>query len=429
MHPLTKLIASEMKPALGVTEPGAIAYASALAKSYVSGDLVSLKLNLSSGIYKNAFSCGIPNTNQTGILYAAALGAAIAQPETELEMLNLTKPHHRSQAEEWLRDEKIEANVAMISSRIYIEAIATGREDTCSVIIKDRHTHVEEIKLNGDIILWNKSAGQEEEKETEEIDPQVDIHNYSIKDILDYVNNIPLEEIEFLEKAYEINLELFDLSINSPRTVFASSLQEMNNCQIISDDEIKTAQLLCNATIEGRVIGLEKPAMSIAGSGAHGIICTMPLYAVVKVNALPNEALLRATALSYLITLYIKGYSGLLSAFCGCGIASGTAVACAIAYLKKADEKQINLVINNMSAGITGMICDGGNQGCTMKGIVALDAAFRAVNFALKNVSIGADHGIVGSGPEETLRRMGLVASPGMESTEKTIVEIMGRRI
>jgi L-cysteine desulfidase len=128
--------------------------------------------------------------------------------------------------------------------------------------------------------------------------------------------------------------------------------------------------------------------MSITGSGAHGIIATMPLYAACKVNAYSEEKLLRATALSYLICTYIKEYSGKLSAFCGCGIAAGTGMACALCYMKGGDYDAIVRVMNNMAASITGMICDGGNHGCAMKGIVATDAAFRAVDLALKNVSI-----------------------------------------
>lgn len=429
MHLLTEMIQREMKPALGVTEPGAIAFATALARSYVKGEITRIKLNLSSGIYKNAFSCGIPNSDKTGFLYAGALGAAIAQPELELSLLEATTDADRKLAEQIVAENKIQAELAMISSDIFIEAIVETKEDVCSVIIRDKHTHVEEIKLNHDTILYNKISKKEEpEEETSDAD-HAQIHEYSLEDILDYAKTVEIDEIKFLNAAYTMNLELFELSLNSTRTTFTPSLFQMNGNQVISKDERSTAQLLCNGAIEGRVIGLEKPAMSIAGSGAHGIICTMPLYAVYKVNDLTEEELLRATALSYLLTLYIKEYSGRLSAFCGCGVASGTAMAAAMAYLKKASSEQVALVINNMVSGISGMICDGGNQGCTMKGIVAVDAAFRAVDFALQNISIKAQHGIAAETPEESLRRLGLIASPGMEATEKTIVEIMSEKL
>lgn len=138
-----------------------------------------------------------------------------------------------------------------------------------------------------------------------------------------------------------------------------------------------------------------------------------------------EAVLLRATAISFLVTMYIKEYSGKLSAFCGCAIAAGTGMACGLAYLMGADEERLSKVIRNMASGITGMICDGGNHGCTMKGIVAVDAAFRAVDMAMDDISIESIHGINGKTPEETMRYMGQIASPGMTGTEQTIVEIM----
>ena len=156
----------------------------------------------------------------------------------------------------------------------------------------------------------------------------------------------------------------------------------------------------------------------------------MPLFAYYQVNykVVDDDILLRATAFSYLITMYIKEYSGRLSAFCGCGIAAGTGMACGLAYMRGASEKQIVMVIQNMASGLTGMICDGGNHGCTMKGIVAVDAAFRSVDLAMADVCIEDIHGINGRTPEDTMRNMGRIASPGMVETEKTIVEIMEQK-
>jgi L-cysteine desulfidase len=207
--------------------------------------------------------------------------------------------------------------------------------------------------------------------------------------------------------------------------VIAREFLRENGGLRISKDAKKTAQLLSGGAIEARVLGLPAPAMSITGSGAHGIIATMPLYALQQANGYDGDTLLRATALSFLITMYIKEYSGRLSAFCGCGIAAGTGMACGLAYMRGADEDQLGMVIYNMASGLTGMICDGGNHGCVMKGIVAVDAAFRAVDLAMENLCIENIHGINGMTPEETMKNMGLIASPGMVETERTIVEIL----
>ena len=198
-----------------------------------------------------------------------------------------------------------------------------------------------------------------------------------------------------------------------------------NGGRIISEDEQRTASLLCNAAIEARVLGLPEPAMSITGSGAHGIIATMPLYAAAKVRGYSEERLLRATVLSFLVCMYIKEYSGKLSAFCGCAIAAGTGMACGLVLLRGGSTRQMAESINNMASSITGMICDGGNQGCTMKGVVAVDAAWQSVEMAMQDVFIDSVHGINAVTPEETMRNMGYIASPGMVGTEKTIVDIL----
>ena len=161
------------------------------------------------------------------------------------------------------------------------------------------------------------------------------------------------------------------------------------------------------------MLGLPEPAMSITGSGAHGIIATMPLYAAYKVNGYSEEKLLRATALSYLICMYIKEYSGKLSAFCGCAIAAGTGMACGLVFLRDGTTEMMARTIDNMASSITGMICDGGNQGCAMKGVVAVDAAYRSAAMAMKGVFIIYPvHGINGRTPEETMRIHGADSPP-----------------
>ena len=230
-----------------------------------------------------------------------------------------------------------------------------------------------------------------------------------------------------IEGERERQIELLEEGIHSKKTTIGPMLLRANDGKIISEDARKTAQLMCNGAIEARVLGLSSPAMSITGSGAHGIIATMPLFAYYEVNyeVIDDDILLRATALSYLITMYIKEYSGRLSAFCGCGIAAGTGMACGLGYLRGASEAQQTMIIQNMASGLTGMICDGGNQGCAMKGMVAVDAAFRSVDMAMQNVCIDAIHGINGRTPEDTMRNMGRIASPGMVKTEEVIVDIM----
>ena len=438
MHELSTLIKKDMVPALGVTEPGAISFCVAKAKSYAKGELLHLNVAMNSGMYKNAFTCGIPNSKEVGNVFAAALGYVAGNPDKGLESLANVTPADNVSAQRLIDEGKITVALSGISSRIFMEATLKTTESKVILTIRDTHTNITKIVVNGETVL---ETDEKDEEDTYGASGEINattskanatihsIHRYTLTELVDYVNTVPLEEIEFVKEAYKVNLELFEEALKNPRTTFARQLLVMNGGEVISKDEQMTASLLCNATIEARVIGLDKPAMSITGSGAHGIIATMPLYGVFKIHGLSEEMLYRATMLSYLICTYIKEYSGRLSAFCGCAIAAGTGMACGLVYLKGGTVEQMEYTLNNMASSITGMICDGGNQGCTMKGVAACDAAFRSVAFAMKGVHIDKVHGINGNTPEETMRNMGLIASPGMVGTEKTIVEIFEEKL
>ena len=422
MHELSQMIKDDMKPALGVTEPGAIAFAVAKARSFTKCDIKKVNVAMNSGMYKNAFTCGIPNSNEVGNVFAAALGVVAGNADKGLESLADVTPEDNVKAQEMIDQGKITVELSGITSRIFIEATVETEEDKAIVTIRDSHTNITKIIVNDKVELET-----EDEKKTEEDGGEEEshsIHKYTLQQLYDYVTTVDIEEIRFINEAYKVNLELFHEGLENPRTTFARQLLAINNGKEVSDDEQKTASLMCNAAIEARVIGLDKPAMSITGSGAHGIIATMPLYAAYKVNGYTEEQLLRATALSYLVCMYIKEYSGRLSAFCGCAIAAGSGMACALVYLRGGTVEMMAHTLNNMASSITGMICDGGNQGCTMKGVAAVDAAYKSVEFAMNGIYISEVHGINGNTPEETMRNMGLIASPGMVGTEKTIVEI-----
>lgn len=423
MEELTRLIREDMKPALGVTEPGAIAFAAARAKAETEGEVLRVEVALNSGMYKNAYTCGIPGSDAYGNLQAAALGVVAADPAKGLESLDGITDADNEAAAKMVRDGRVHVALDHMGSEITIDATVCTETDTCSVHIRGTHTHIQWIEKNGEIVFGEKTEQQEESEEAE----TPVIHRYTLRQILEYVKQVPAKEISFIREAFSMNIELLEEGIHSKKTTIGPMLLRANDGKIISEDAHKTAQLMCNGAIEARVLGLSSPAMSITGSGAHGIIATMPLFAYYEVNyeVIDDDILLRATALSYLITMYIKEYSGRLSAFCGCGIAAGTGMACGLGYLRGASEAQQTMIIQNMASGLTGMICDGGNQGCAMKGMVAVDAAFRSVDMAMQNVCIDAIHGINGRTPEDTMRNMGRIASPGMVKTEEVIVDIM----
>ena len=257
MHELTNLIKNDMKPALGVTEPGAIAFAVAKARSYTNGELVSIHVAMNSGMYKNAFTCGIPGSNQVGNIYAAALGYVAGNADAGLQSLAGVTDADNAAAEKLVQEGKVTVSLSGITSRIFIEATVVTDKDEAVVTIHDSHTNITCIKVNGKVVQGAEEApaeigvaGTVSIAEAMTSGEHHLIHEYTLEQLVEYADTVPLEEIEFISEAYKVNLELFRLGLESDRTTFAKRLYEKNGCKEISDDEQKTASLMCNAAIE-----------------------------------------------------------------------------------------------------------------------------------------------------------------------------------
>lgn len=417
MNELRQLIVEDMKPALGVTEPAAIALACAKARALTEENVESVVVRVNSGIYKNAFTCGIPGTSEVGNEYSAALGIVCGDAEKGLCVLEDVNDEAVAAARRLVESGAIKVELDSISSVLYIGATVKTAHDTCIAELRGSHTNFCHIEKNGELLLH-----KEYEHNAESRSPIV---NYTVEQIFDYAVNAPIEELTFMEEAYRVNEALAEAGAAWERCVVTRSMLAQNGGAFLSRDSHLSAKTLAGAAAEARVLGIDKAAMSITGSGTHGIICTLPLDAYCKVEKIEREKLLRATAISYLVCMYIKEFSGKLSAFCGCGIAGGTGLACALSYLMGGSAQTLQAACNNMAAAITGMICTGGNHCCCLKVLSAVDSAFNAAKLAASGAQVRAPHGILAGTTEETLQNVGLIADPGMVETERVIVEIM----
>lgn len=416
MEMLHRLIKEDMKPALGVTEPAAIALACAKAKSLTDECVESLTLRVNSGIYKNAFTCGIPGTSEVGNEYSAALGLVCGKAEKGLCVLEDVDEKAVSEAKKLIAEGRIQVELDSISSELFISATVKTANDSCTAVIRGGHTNFSHLEKNGEVLFSREfHSGQMSRS------PIVD---FTISDIYDYAVNADIDELGFIKEAYAVNNELAQAGTRWERCVMTRTMMRQSGA-LICDDARQSAKNLACAAAEARVLGIDKAAMSITGSGTHGIICTLPLDAYCKVKGISEQRLLRATAISYLVCMYIKEFSGKLSAFCGCGIAGGTGLACALTYLMGGKLEAIEAACKNMAASITGMICTGGNHCCCMKVISAVDSAFNAAELAVVGAAVDAPHGILEASAEKTLQNLGLIADPGMVQTERVIVEIM----
>ncbi len=418
---LLSVIKNEMKPALGVTEIGAIALACSKARQAVGGELKKIKVTTDPGIFKNGYSCMIPGTPVMGNELAAILGVLAGEPDLGLEALRGVKEEDVAKARA-LRDEKIaEVGVEKGISGIMVDAKVTTDGGYGRVVIKGTHTNIVLVEVNGSVVYSSEKKEGEKEK-------GFDITGLKVVDLKRFVDEVPFEDIKFVLDAVQMNKELGQEGRKKAGMGAGVAISNLIEKKEITDDMATYAQLLTAYSVDARMGGIQKPAMSIAGSGNHGIIATMPLVAVAEKKGIGEEKLARAIALSYLITLYIKEYSGKLSAFCGCAVAAGTGASAGIVYLLGGNIEQIGYAISNMAANITGMVCDGGNLGCVLKAATGASAAVMSALFALENVVIPKDSGIVGKTAEETMKDVGRIASPGMLKTDDTILNILLER-
>lgn len=416
---LLRVLRDEMKPAVGCTEPVAVALASSKAYQAVGGELEGISITTDSALFKTSRTCVVPGTSGTGYALTAVLGILVGEPSLELEVLKRVEEKSVVKAKSWLK--KGIVGVAMKEGEvgIYVEAVVRTSKGVGRAVIKDTHTNIVLVEANGKVVYKKKEESKEEK--------HFDIASLRVTDLIRFVEGIPFEDIRFVLDAVKMNKELAQEGLNGRfgMGVGANMLSLLGEKKI-ADDPITSAQILVASATDARFGGAKKPAMSIAGSGSHGITATLPVAVMAERMGIGEEKLARAIALSLLLTIYIKAYSGRLSAFCGCAVTAAVGASTGIVYLLGGDDEQVGYAIKNMAADVTGIICDGGNFSCALKTSTGAGAAIRAALLALKGVVIPDDIGIVGRGVEETIKNMGRISSPGMVETDRVILDIVG---
>lgn len=415
-------IKEEMVPALGVTEPVAIALSTAKAYEAIGGEIKKISVLVDEGVFKNGFSCAVPGTGEKGNEIAAALGVVAGDPNLGLKVLENIHGKDVLKAKEFIKEGIVDVQARRGMSDLLIEAIVETDKGKGRSVIKDKHTNVVLIEKNGEVIFEKKKKAKESESKV------FDITKLKLKDILEIAENTSYEDIDFVLDAVKVNKELAEEGKKGQGMMVGKGMSDLVEEGILGDDLVNYAQMHTGFAIDARMEGIPKPAMSICGSGDHGLIATMPLIAIAEKKGVEEKRLVRSIVLSYLVTMYIKAHSGRLSAFCGCAVAAGSGVSAGVCYLLGGNLMQIGHTIENMASNITGIICDGGNFGCSFKAVTAAGAAVLSALLALKGMHIPKDSGIVGNTVEETMQNIGKIASPGMVKTNDVILDIMIER-
>ncbi len=430
---IIELIRKEVKPALGCTEPIAVALAVAKAMEIIEenctpepdwrmGDGYSLRIEVSGNILKNGMGVGIPGTGMVGLHIAAALGAVCGRSEYGLEVLGNLNDAFIARAKKLVEQKAVSIGLAETDHKLYVKAYAEHRDGHCAaVVIQDNHDSIVETSLDGKVL---SSSGTRQDNGSPEQKSTLD-YKLTVREIVDFADKVAFEDIGFILESRTLNLALAKEGLNGKyglKVGYAISLDD--NREVFGGDFLCYAMSLTAAASDARMAGCTLAAMSNSGSGNQGITVTMPVIAYSLRYGTDDERLARALVLSHLIAIHIKGYLGKLSALCGCVIAS-TGSACGLVYLRGGDYEQICAAIKNMIGNITGMVCDGAKVGCAMKVASGVSSALQSAVLAREGICISEHDGIIEKDIEKTIRNLGRIGSVGMQNTDNMILDIM----
>jgi L-cysteine desulfidase len=418
-----ELINREVVPATGCTEPIAIALASAKAAKALGNIPDKIDIYLSGNMLKNSMGVGIPGTGMTGIYIAAAMGVIGGNPDLELEVLKDITESQIQESKEFVEENRIQVSKKDVPEKLYIEIICQKEKETSKVIIKNTHTNVCLIELNG-ITLYKGTTQCSEANQTEENDPDEKIR-LSVREIYEYAVNSSFDEIKFILDGAYMNYEVAKVGLSGEYGLKVGKTIKKNvEKGFLRDDFSTYAMSMTAAASDARMAGYPMSVMSNSGSGNQGITVMLPIYALAKRKNINEEKLARALIIGNLIAIHVKSYLGRLSALCG-AVAAAAGASGGITFLLGGNYSHIVYTLKNMVGNISGMICDGAKPGCALKVSTAVSAAIQSALLAIDGIEISENDGIIERDIEKTLINLAKIGSEGMGETDRMILDIM----
>lgn len=412
------LIKREVVPAIGCTEP--IAVALCVAKATETLGAVPEKINvwLSANILKNAMGVGIPGTGMIGLPIAIALGALVGKSEYNLEVLKDSTPAMVEEGKRYIDEKRVHISLKdNIEEKLYIEVCCEAGADKATAVIAGGHTTFIYIARNEEVLLNKQNAGGgEAEEET------VDL---CLRKVYDFAMTAPLDEIRFILDTARLNKAAAERSFEGDfGHGLGKILRGTYEHKVMGDSVFSHILSYTSGACDARMAGAMIPVMSNSGSGNQGISATLPVLVYAEENGKSEEELIRALMLSHLTVIYIKQSLGRLSALCGCVVAA-TGSSCGITWLMGGTYRQVGFAVQNMIANLTGMICDGAKPSCALKVTTGVSTAVLSAIMAMENRCVTSVEGIIDEDVDQSIRNLTLIGSRGMNETDRLVLDIM----
>ena len=416
---ITALINREVVPAIGCTEPIAVALCVAKATETLGCQPEKIQALLSANILKNAMGVGIPGTGMIGLPIAIALGALIGKSEYQLEVLKDSTPEAVEEGKKLIDAQIINISLKEnIQEKLYIEIICQAGDKQATAIISGGHTNFIYIARNEEVLL-NKQAATAVVAQTEDVE-------LSLRKVYDYATTSPIEELRFILETRNLNKNAAERSFEGN---YGHQLGKVLNCKkngnlMMGDNTFTHILSYTSAACDARMAGAMIPVMSNSGSGNQGITATLPVVVYAEDNNKSEEELIRALALSHLTVIYIKQSLGRLSALCGCVVAA-TGSSCGITYLMGGSYEQITYAVKNMIANLAGMLCDGAKPSCALKVTSGVSTAVLSAILAMEGKCVTSVEGIIDDDVDKSIRNLTRIGSQGMNETDRVVLDIM----
>lgn len=410
-----QILKEELVPAMGCTEPIALAYAAAKAREVLGEMPDKVVIEASGSIIKNVKSVIVPNTDHLkGIPAAATAGIIAGKAEKELEVIASVTPEDCAKMKEFLAQIPIEVKHVDNGLTFEIGVTVFSGESYAKVRIVNYHTNIVLIEKNGEKLLEIKVEGENEEGLT-------DRSLLDMKSIWDFVNTVDIADIyDVLHRQIEYNTAISEKGLRGNYGAnIGSVLLDMEGTNIRTRAKAKAA-----AGSDARMNGCELPVIINSGSGNQGMTCSLPVIEYAKELKVSEEKLYRALALSNLVAIHQKTGIGRLSAYCG-AVCAGAAAGTGIAYLCGGGYAEVTHTVVNALAITSGIVCDGAKASCAAKIAAAVDAGILGYNMYIRGQQFRAGDGIVTNGADETIRNVGRLGKDGMKETNEEIISIM----
>ncbi len=412
------LIHKEVVPAMGCTEPMAVALCTAKATELLYSKPEKICVKLSANVLKNAMGVGIPGTGMIGLPIAIALGTLIGKSEYQLEVLKDLTPESLEEGKRYIEGKHIDISLKEnISEKLYIEITCTSGDKMSKAIIASSHTNFVYLEQNGNVLLDKRSGAT---AVTEDNDIMLNMQM-----VHEFATTSPLYEIAFMKETMTYNMGAAEEAIkgnyghNLGKTIDRPMSQGIFGKTIFSHIISKTASA-CDARMGGAMI----PVMSNSGSGNQGICATNPVAVYAIENENTEEELIRALTLSHLTAIYIKQSLGKLSALCGCVVAS-IGSSCGITYLMGGDYQRICRSVKNMIANLTGMICDGAKPSCSLKIASGVSTAILSSLLSMEGKCVTSAEGIIDDDVDRSIHNLTSIGADAMRQTDDMVLDIM----